>query len=203
MFLERSSRSERDAERLHAVAPRARVLRLAASEAKEVRELRSVGGVEAHEEGRISRALHLRSVALDRGHRRPGVETDRDGVLRSVDLYPDVVAGLVVPCGLEQTYGAAAQPEHHAGRGNVAPLGVLRKPEGRTGRVDLLDFVAEHPARDVEVVDQLIDELPARRLDIGVGWRQRVAAGHVEAVHGAELAGVNAASRLLESGVEA
>src|SRR6267143_1974078 len=120
MFLQRSSRSERDAEGLHAVAHGARVLRLAASEAKEVRELRPIGGVEADEEGRIRGALHLRSVTLDRRHRRPRVETDRDRVLRPVDFDADVVAGFVVPRGLAETDGPAAPLEYRAGRGNAA-----------------------------------------------------------------------------------
>src|SRR5207249_2764319 len=45
-------------------------------------------------------------------------------------------------------------------------------------------------------------ELAAGRLDVGVGRRKRVAAGHVEAVDGAQLAGAHAAARFLEARVE-
>src|SRR5947207_7932628 len=168
-----------------------------------MRELGAIRRIEANEERRVRRILHLRAVALHRRHRGPRIEADGDRVLRAVDLDPDVVAGLVVPRGLEQTDRTAAQLQHRRRGGDVAPLRVLRVPEGRAGRVDLVDLVAEHPARHVEVVDELIYELTTGRLDVRVGRRQRVAARHVEAVDGADLATAHPTARLLESRIEA
>ena len=108
-----------------------------------------------------------------------------------------------MPGRLQKTNRAAAQAQHDTRRRDVPPLRVLGETESRSAGVELLDLVAEHPARDVEVVDELVDELAARGLDVGVGWWQRVAAGHLEAVDGAEFTGADAAARLLESGIKA
>src|SRR5207244_13460628 len=116
---------------------------------------------------------------------------------------PDVVSGFVVPGRLQQPDRPTAQAQHHRGRRDVAPRLVLRKAERRSRRVKLLDLIAEHPPRHVEVVDELVDELPAGGLDRKSTRRQRVAARHIEAVHGAELPRAHAPARLPKTGIEA
>ena len=136
-----------------------------------MRELRAIRIAEPHEERWVCGILELRRVTLDRAHRGTGIQADRDRVLRPVDLNADVVAGLVVPGGLERTDPATAEPQDDRGRRDIAPLVVLRKAQSGSRRVKVLDLVAEHPARHVEIVNELVDELAAGCLDVGVGWR--------------------------------
>src|SRR6267143_1469411 len=55
---------------------------------------------------------------------RSRIQADRDGVLRAVDLDANVVSGLVVSRGLEQTDRPGAQLQNGARCGDVAVLRV-------------------------------------------------------------------------------
>src|SRR5712692_403896 len=152
----RLSRGLRDAQRLERVAGGAEVLGLPAREAQEVRELGPVGVGEAHEEGRIRGARERRRVGLGRPPGRPRIDTDRERVLRAVDLDVDVVARLVAAERGHDPERAATHLREHRARANVAELLVGRETLRGTGRGDLVDLVREEPACYVEVVDELV-----------------------------------------------
>src|SRR5439155_1294471 len=85
-----------DAERLERVCRRARIVRLAARETEEVRELGVIGVTEPDEKGRICRTAERQRVGFHRADRRSWIQSDGDRVLGAVDLDTDVVSGLVM-----------------------------------------------------------------------------------------------------------
>ena len=162
-----------------------------------MRELGLVRVAEAHEERRIRGSGERGRVRLDAAPRCARIDADSERVFRGMDLDVNVVSGLVVPESGDEAECAAGRLHDHRGRRDVVHLLVLRRAERRAGRGHLGD-VAEEVARDVEVVDELVLELSARRGDVRVGRRETVAAHHDKGVDGPEL---RARERLFRSPV--
>ena len=104
-----------------------------------------------------------------------------------MDLDVDVVPRFVVAQPGDEPERAAGEADQHHRRADVSHRLVLGEAERRAGRGHLHRFLAEEPARDVEVMDELILELAARGRDVRVGWRQAVAADHDEREHVTDL----------------
>ena len=97
---------------------------------------------------------------------------------------------------------AVGHPQgRHAGV-DVVVLGEHREGPDAAVRVDLLDFLARHPAQDVEVVDGEIAEQTARAGDVRLVRRGGVMAGEIDRVERPEFARRDQSARLHVPGVE-
>src|SRR5207244_5053735 len=132
-----------DAERLERVCRRARIVRLAARETEEVRELGAIGVTEPDEKGRICRTAERRRVGFHRADRRSWIHSDGDRVLGAVDLDADVVSGLVMTAGDDRADRTAAQFQQHRRSRDVLHGLIRRMPQRGTIRAHLRDLVVE------------------------------------------------------------
>src|SRR5205814_149472 len=107
------------------------------------------------------------------------------------------------PAGVDLAEPPLSGPDRHGSGVGVARLrdGGIDQAAGR--RIDRLRFVAEDPAADVEVVDELVLEDSAGPLDVRDRRRSWIAAGDGEDLDLADLAGVEAALQRREGGVVA
>src|SRR5437773_2629725 len=137
MLAPRAAGSLADTQCLEPVGGGARIVRVAARELEEVRELGLVRVAEADEERRIRGSGERGRVRLDAAPRCARVDSDSERVFRGMDLDVNVVSGLVVPESGDEAECAVGRLHEHRGRRDVDHLLVMRRAERRAGRAHL------------------------------------------------------------------
>src|SRR5882762_3474864 len=125
---------------------------MVANRLQELLELDPIGGLESLEEIAVSRRLRRLHPRFDRTQRRAVIPAHRHAVLEAEHLHPHVVTPRVIARDSEGAQHAAFKSQDGTRGVDVAMPGKHVGVALAIG-VYLYDRPAEHPGRNVEVVD--------------------------------------------------